>query len=84
MTGPVAVPVMTPDPSSARLKKSPQADIVRRTIITDDRKRSASRWTPGESRAVEAKAQRLRGYIEEAVDAAWNHEVRRGHMGGKD
>ena len=83
MTSQVAVLVMTPGPSSARLKKSPQADIVRRTIITDDRKRSASRWTPGESRAVEAKAQRLRGYIEEAVDAAWNHEVRRGHLGGE-
>ena len=60
MTGPVAVPVMTPDPSSAWLKKSPQADIVRRTIITDDRKRSAHQGGRPESRGQ--LRQRLRGF----------------------
>ena len=80
---------LTPDPSSA-LKKAPQADVVRRTIITDARV-CASRWRPGESRAVEARLgalpRRLRGYIEEAVDVAVAvepREVRRGHVGGKD
>ena len=58
--GPVAVPALTPDPSSAWLKKSPQTDIVRRTIITDDRKRSAHQGGRPESRGQ--LRQRLRGF----------------------
>ena len=75
---------LTPDPSSALLEKSPQADIVRRTIITDDRRRCSSRWTPGESRAVEARLRGFEGTSRRLWMRRGTHEVRRGHMGGKD
>ena len=75
---------LTPDPSSALLKKSPQADIVRRTIITDDRECAHQGGRPesrGQLRQGSEASRVHRGGCGCGVES---HEVRRGHMGGKD
>ena len=75
---------LTPDPSSALLKTSPQADIVRRTIITDDRECAHQGGRPesrGQLRQGSEASRVHRGGCGCGVES---HEVRRGHMGGKD
>ena len=73
---------LSPDHCTALLRKSPQADIVRRTIITDDRRQRSSSGCP-ESRGQVRRGSEASRVHREGWMWSGTHEVRQAPWGGR-